>query len=131
MDGRYEEGALSVARFAPGGGGAQSTHNKRLYAAAHTCPPSHLHFVTSARGVADGGSSLESHHWEDHPDYGCCFVTTTSKLPNVPPETTQIAYFFLDGADKCRLVWKCQRPDIEECATYTFYGVRGAQPPAL
>jgi hypothetical protein len=84
-----------------------------------------------ACGVADGGTSHESHHWTDHPDYGCCFVTTTSKLPNVPPETTQIAYFFLDGADKCRLVWKCQRPDIEECATYTFYGVRSAQPPAL
>ena len=38
MDGRHEERALSVARHAQGGGGAQSAHNKRLYAAARRFP---------------------------------------------------------------------------------------------
>ena len=38
MDGRHEERALSVARYAQGGGGAQSAHNKRLYAAARRFP---------------------------------------------------------------------------------------------
>ena len=131
MDGRHEERPFSVARFPQGGGGAQSAHNKRLYVAAHTVDRPRTGTFSRLRAARQTEAPRTSRTWEDHPDYGCCFVTTTSKLPNVPPETTQLAYFFLDGADKCRLVWKCQRPDIEECATYTFYGVRSAQPPAL